>query len=66
VSTEHVYHDRDDELAHCKVCNGAEGSLPTDCPGTPMTPEQEDKVYGCELDFRNGEWVVLDPAEVKS
>lgn len=62
----HDFHEREDDLAHCKVCGGAEGSLPTDCPGVKMTSEQEDKVYGCELDFRCGEWVQLDPAKARS
>ena len=48
----HIYHDREDGLAHCKVCNGGEGSLPTVCPGREMTPEEEDAVYAGTLDFR--------------
>lgn len=58
---DHVYYERDDGLCHCKVCGGAEGSLPTDCPGTKMTQDQEDRVFGCTLDYRKGEWVILDP-----
>lgn len=46
-------------LASCTVCGGAEGSLPKDCPGVSMTPEQEDAVYDGNLDFVNGVWVEL-------
>lgn len=52
----HNYHDREDDLLHCKVCNGGEGSLPTDCPGQRMTPEQDDAVMAGQLDYRNGVW----------
>ena len=54
---EHDLFDRDDGLAHCKVCGGAEGSLPTDCPGQRMTEKQEDSVMFGSLDFLNGQWV---------
>lgn len=40
----------------CKVCGGAEGSLPTECPGKPMTSDEEDAVYAGRHDFVNGEW----------
>lgn len=46
----------DGGLAFCKVCNGAEGSLPTECPGVEMTTEQQNKVYKGEIDFRQGRW----------
>ncbi len=36
----------------CSVCGGAEGSLPTDCPGVKMSADQEEKVYGGSLDYR--------------
>lgn len=44
-------------LAWCKVCNGAEGSLPTHCPGERMEAEVEEAVYGELIDYKNGEWV---------
>ena len=49
------------ELFLCSVCNGAEGSLPTDCPGTKMTLEQEERVYLGKLNFleSQGGWVDL-------
>lgn len=52
----HNFYDRDDGLAHCKVCGGGEGSLPTECPGRRMTAEEQDKVYGLHLDFNRGQW----------
>lgn len=45
-------------LALCVTCGGAEGSLPTHCPGEPMQPEVADDVYSELLDYdaREG-WV---------
>jgi hypothetical protein len=40
----------------CAVCHGCEGSLPTDCPGVRMTPEQEEGVYQDGRDFVGGVW----------
>lgn len=54
--TAHDFYDREDGLAHCKVCGGAEGSLPTDCPGRLMTAEEQDEVYAGARDFRAGFW----------
>ena len=53
----HEFYDREDGLAHCKVCNGGEGSLPTDCPGEQMSAETEELVYAGSLDYRDGVWV---------
>jgi hypothetical protein len=44
-------------LAFCKVCKGAEGSLPTHCPGERMGGDVADAVYAELVDFKNGEWV---------
>ena len=44
-------------LAWCMTCGGAEGSLPTECPGVRMTGAQGDAVYDGELDFVGGRWV---------
>lgn len=41
----------DGGLALCRICNGAEGSLPSDCPGRPMTDAEETQVYENDLDF---------------
>lgn len=65
----HDFHERDDDLAHCKVCGGAEGSLPTDCPGVRMSPAQEGAVQRGEIDFRRdatntgGRWWVPAASE---
>jgi hypothetical protein len=56
--TEHKLHDRDDGLAHCMVCGGAEGSMPTECPGVRMTPEQEQAVYDGRLNYAMRQWWV--------
>lgn len=53
---DHVCDDRDDGLLYCEICNGAEGSLPTNCPGRPMTVEEGDLVYEGKLDYSDGEW----------
>jgi hypothetical protein len=54
---EHQYHDREDGLLHCKICNGGEGSLPSECPGRRMTEEEDNDVYAGTLDYRQGQWV---------
>lgn len=46
----------DGGLALCKVCGGAEGCLPSECPGLAMTTEQIDQVYAGEIDFVDGIW----------
>lgn len=58
----HIYYDREDDLAHCKVCHGAEGSLPMDCPGVAMSADLQDAVYAGKCDFVDGYWVDLRPA----
>jgi hypothetical protein len=46
------------ELFICEVCGGAEGTLPTDCPGVRMDAETEDKIYAGKLDYIDGKgWV---------
>lgn len=60
----HDYYEREDGLCHCKVCNGAEGSLPTDCPGECMPADIEDRVYKGHLDFRNGRWWASLPLSI--
>lgn len=55
---EHDLYDREDELAHCKVCGGAEGTLPTDCPGRRLTDVEEERIWiHGNLDFVDGKWV---------
>lgn len=46
----------DGGLAYCEVCHGAEGAMPTECPGTVMTMEQSDDVYANKIDFIGGVW----------
>lgn len=43
-------------LESCIVCKGGEGSLPTVCPGRPMTDREADEVYAGTLDFIGGMW----------
>jgi hypothetical protein len=50
----------DGGLALCNICNGAEGLLPTECPGRKMTDEEEAAVFGGAADFINGKWTVGD------
>jgi hypothetical protein len=50
------------ELMGCSNCNGAEGTLPTDCPGIPITEKDQDDIMSGILDFVNGKWVVPNQA----
>lgn len=59
--TAHDCYSREDGLRHCKLCGGAEGSLPTHCPGKRMTDEMEQAVFAGKLDFKGGAWVVRSP-----
>jgi hypothetical protein len=44
-------------LALCTICGGAEGTLPSECPGIEMSEYQEDAVWLYKtLDFKNGKW----------
>jgi len=43
-------------LSWCTVCGGAEGSMPTECPGSQMTAAQSDAVHKGSLDFKGGRW----------
>lgn len=43
-------------LAVCTVCKGAEGALTKECPGQPMTGQQQEDVYAGTLDFYGGAW----------
>lgn len=46
----------DGGLSLCEVCGGAEGSMPTECPGERMSGDQIDAVYAGNLDFVDNEW----------
>lgn len=41
----------------CVVCGGAEGDMPTDCPGHRMHDAERAAVMNGHLDFRGGRWV---------
>lgn len=47
----------DGGLAYCTVCGGAEGAMPTECPGVHMAVELTDQVYRGEFNFVGGQWV---------
>lgn len=44
-------------LAYCKVCGGAEASLPIECPGEKMSSQTADDVQACRIDFKGGQWI---------
>ncbi len=48
-------------LFSCTRCGGAEGSLPTDCPGIQISHEMQDDIAAGNADYlwREG-WVLLD------
>lgn len=56
----HMLEYTDSGLAMCRVCGGAEGSIPDDCPGEYMCHEVQDLVYEGEVDFRrrHGGWTL--------
>ncbi len=41
-------------LALCRICGGAECSLPTSCPGRQLTAEESDLICNGKLDFTGG------------
>ena len=43
-------------LSACVICLGAEGALPTECPGEKMSMGQIEDVYSGKVDFVNGSW----------
>lgn len=47
----------DGGLEVCSVCGGAEGALPTECPGTRMNADLQDRVYAGLADFKDGKWI---------
>jgi len=51
----------DGGLSLCTVCGGAEGSLPTDCPGSRMSAELSESVYAGLADYRDGLGWLLAP-----
>lgn len=45
------------ELFMCAVCGGAEGTLPSECPGRLLTQEEEDGIYHKGWNFKNDQWM---------
>lgn len=70
-TNDHTLHCCDEEgcmvceggLALCTVCGGAEASLPTFCPGRRMTAEELDHVDAGNIDFKDGQFIVLGEVE---
>jgi len=64
---EHVLHKCDEHgcyvcnggLGLCTVCGGAEGEMPTDCPGRTLSEIERASIMRGDSDFRNGQWVGL-------
>lgn len=52
----HIFVEREDGLAHCMVCGGAEASLPIDCPNEKMSDEKAEGVQHGTLNYIDGEW----------
>ncbi len=46
----------DGGLGHCTVCDGFEGTLPSECPGRKVEAEHLQLVYNSTLDFKDGRW----------
>jgi hypothetical protein len=53
-----VHTNYDGALYRCFTCHGAEGDLPTHCPGKPMRETQRKAVMLGELDYKDGQWVL--------
>lgn len=45
------------ELVACDVCNCAEGTLPTDCPGVLVPERVQTLIHKGVVDFDGGRWV---------
>lgn len=43
-------------VAHCEVCNLAEGELTDDCPGARVPTGARRSIYRGQLNFRDGVW----------
>lgn len=44
------------KVKHCRVCNGSDGMLTTECCGRTLSENEEYEVYCDKLDFINGKW----------
>ena len=61
--TDDLYYEQcpicDGGLAVCEVCNGAEGSLPSECPGRKLSACEEEEIMLRNIDYKNGKWISL-------
>ena len=55
----------DGGLSSCIVCDGAEGSLPSECPGKVMSCKEQELIFDGDLDFRDGKWIKTEGEENK-
>lgn len=49
----------DGGIFQCSVCGGAEGSLPSECPGYLIPMDMQDAIYNGALDYKDGKWIDL-------
>ena len=47
----------DGGLSYCSTCHGGEATLPTECPGRPLTAEEQDAVGLGLIDHVAGTWI---------
>lgn len=52
----------DGALAYCINCHCAEGSLPTECPGSLVTDARQDRIYKGEIDYSCNHWFEKEKA----
>lgn len=45
------------DLKYCEQCKGAEASLPTECPGRPLTELQESNLILNKINYINNRWI---------
>lgn len=51
-------------IRFCRVCGGSHStmgsdSLPTNCPGKPMTKAELHAIHYRQIDYINGSWITL-------
>lgn len=51
----------DGGLEHCLTCDGAEATLPTDCPGRMLTWAEEEAIMSGHLNYADGKWYTRGP-----
>lgn len=45
-------------ISQCLFCDGAEGALPTDCPGRKLSYDELEAIHHGKRDFVGGQWVI--------